>query len=71
MADGISLSLNGVANAVSRITTAATNIAQPAADANLAKNLLDANVAGVDYTANIKVLKAQLDDEKKILDILA
>lgn len=73
MVDGISSSLLGLRDATQRFSTASRNIAntsaQPATDLN--KEVVETKIASVQYEANAKVLKSQLDLEKRLLDILA
>ncbi len=74
MIDGVSSSLNGLNNATQRLAKSARNIAtasQEGSDVNVAKELAGSKQASTLHTANAKALKAQLDAEKKLMDILA
>lgn len=42
-----------------------------APDVRVDEELVDAKLAGIQYTANAKMIKAQIDNEKKLLDVLA
>ena len=74
MVDGISSSLLGMQNAVSRVSNAGKNIANASTNgtggADVSGDLVESKIASVQYEANVKVLKTQLDMEKQILDIL-
>lgn len=86
MLSGISSSLNGLYDATTRLASSAQKIANgnptsastdtktninAAANVNLDEEIVNAKFSEVLYGANAKVLKAQLDTEKKLLDILA
>ncbi len=77
MADGISTSLGGLQDAAKRAQQAAQNIARQntdraaKADRDAAQNLVDLKQSQLDYEANAKALRAQQDNEKRLLDILA
>ena len=84
MLDAVSSSLTGLNNATQRLVKAAANISNAsafdvtksaaentAAPVNVDEELVNSKLASINYTANAKVLKAELDNEKKLLDILA
>jgi flagellar basal body rod protein FlgC len=73
MVDGISSSLTGMQNAISRVSTTAKNIANASTNggANVSGDLVESKIASVQYEANVKVLKAQFEMEKRIIDMLA
>jgi flagellar basal body rod protein FlgC len=74
MVDGISSSLLGMQDAVQRVSGAARNISNAStkgANVDMAADLVGSKIASVQYEANVKVLKSQLDLEKRLLDILA
>ncbi|HVY12140.1 MAG TPA: hypothetical protein VHB73_01085 [Alphaproteobacteria bacterium] len=78
MVDGISSSLNGMQNAIGRISQAAQNIgranATPAAGEkpiSLDEQVVESSMAAVQFKTNAKALKAQLDVEMRLLDTLA
>ncbi|MBI3420030.1 MAG: hypothetical protein HY053_07865 [Proteobacteria bacterium] len=74
MVDGIGASLNGLRDASARIQDSARNIARASTaenpPVNMDKEVVDTLVSSVMYKANAKVLKAQLDNEKSLLDVL-
>jgi flagellar hook-associated protein FlgK len=70
---GISSSLAGMDSAITRLSRSAQNISQASvADSgvNLDKEIVDSKLSSVAFEANAKVLKSQLDMEKRLLDIL-
>jgi flagellar basal body rod protein FlgC len=85
MLGGISSSLAGLNNATQKLSVAAGKIAnaniatskdgnvniKPPADTNFDEELVNSKLADISYTANAKLLKAQLNSEKEILNILA
>ena len=73
MVDGISSSLAGLQNATQRISNSARNIANASTGSggNLDGDIVEAKLASIQYEANVKTLKVQLDTEKSLLDILA
>lgn len=74
MVDGIGASLNGLRDASARIQDSARNIARASTaenpPVNMDKEVVDTLVSSVMYKANAKVLKAQMDNEKSLLDVL-
>ena len=77
MVDAVSSSLSGLNKATARLAKAGENIAnanpskEGAADkVRLDQEIVESKAAKVEYKANAKVLKAQLENEKQILDIL-
>lgn len=85
MVDAISSSLAGLNAASSRLATAADRISKaglttnttvsqqtkPPADINLDEEIVNSKLADISYTANAKVIQAQLKTEKELLNILA
>ena len=82
MIDAVSSSLSGLNNASRRLETSAQRIASassvtkasPSAqggEVNLTEEVVNSKLAEVNYSANAKMIRAELDNEKKILDILA
>ena len=74
MSDGIASSLNGLNGAQDRLQRAAKNIAdagKPNNKTDLANEIVQSKISEIEFSANAKVLKAQLDTQKKLLDILA
>lgn len=73
MVDAVSSSLAGLYNATARVAKAAENIANASSGGNvdIAKEVVDTQIASVTYAANIQMLKAEFENEKKLLDILA
>jgi hypothetical protein len=70
MVDGVSSSQAGLAKAAQRAQVAAERIAK-SRDADIAEESVKVKEAATEYRANAKALKAQLDTEKRALDILA
>lgn len=76
MVDGIGSSLSGLVNSMARMTSAAGNISKASVPGknppvDLATEAVDMKIASIQYKANAKALKAQLDTEKEIINILA
>lgn len=72
MLDAVSTSLSGINYATDRLGQAGATIAASSKDGGAVDEaLIDAAQAKTDYAANAKVLKAQLDNEKRLLDVLA
>lgn len=69
MVDAVSSSLTGIFNATDRLAKSAEKIASGSAD--LAQEVVESKLAATNFEANVTVLKATLDTERKILDILA
>lgn len=85
MVDAISSSLNGLYHATQRLSKVASNIAKSNVSdtaggsggninhipVNLDEELVNSKLSEIGYSANAKVIKAQLDTQKELLDILA
>jgi flagellar basal body rod protein FlgC len=74
MVDAVSSSLTGLYNASARVAQASENIANASvagSNVDVAKEVVDQQIASVNYAANIQMLKAEFENQKKLLDILA
>ena len=70
MSDALSIAVNGLNNAVSRVTQSASNIVNASSTGkNLDSDLVDLKTDSTNYAANAAVIKAVEKDNKALLDI--